>query len=105
MSENINIVHIGQKANIRNIKDVHADLYSKFNDSGDIVLDISECQEVDLSLIQLIESARLYASKTGKPIRLSAPANEQITSVLTRAGFLENAKEDDRRFWFSEGVQ
>lgn len=105
MSENVFKLKLGERANIRNITDVHTSLYSALHDNAGVELDAGACAEADLSLIQLIESARLYARTAGKPFRLSAPAGAEIETVLRRAGFLEKATVEDRRFWFNEGVE
>ena len=90
---------IGHKVNIRNIKDTHAEFVAYVDEQDVIEIDAGEVGECDLSLIQLIEAARLRARAVGKPISLTRPANEAIVSTLGRAGFLESLSGEDAKFW------
>jgi hypothetical protein len=90
---------IGQKTNIRNIKDTYADLLALFDESDAIEIDLDAATECDLSLIQLIESARNHAAAAGKDIALLNPANDATVSVLGRAGFLDGFSAEDAKFW------
>lgn len=96
---------IENKANIRNIVDIHSSLYLALRDNSGVELDTSDCVDADLSLIQLIESARVYARTAGKSFRLATPVGGDVEAALRRAGFLEKASGEDRRFWFNEGVE
>lgn len=98
----ISKLKLEKRANIRNITDIHSALYSSLQDNGEVELDTGACAEVDLSLIQLIEAARVYARTAGKPFRLAAPVTGEVEAALRRAGFLENASGEDRRFWYHE---
>jgi len=95
---------IPSKVNIRNIRDIHADFltYVKNNKSIDINLD--DCQDIDLSLIQLVESARKSAKAEAKNISLTKPANDMIQSTLKRAGLFEAFSSDDTKFWLHKEV-
>ncbi len=105
MQASIANIVLGNKANIRNISEIHNEIYSVFTTANGVALDTAACTEADLSLVQLIESARLYARASGKTFRLAAPPGPAVEAVLRRAGFLEKAAEEDRRFWFNEGVE
>lgn len=97
--------NLDEKANIRTITDIHTRLYSALTTSDAVELDTAACTEADLSAIQLIESARIYARTAGKEFRLSGPVAAPVEAVLARAGFLEKASDADRRFWFNQGVE
>ncbi len=71
---------------------------------GALALDIANDASADLSFIQLIESARIFAGTTGRQFVLSKPASGSLLQLLDRAGFLEDMSADDRRFWLHEGV-
>jgi anti-anti-sigma regulatory factor len=90
---------VGQKVNIRNIKDTHAELIAQFEENDAVDIDVSQVVECDLSLVQLFESARNHAHATGKKITLVNPANEAIAATLERAGFLESFSAEDASFW------
>ena len=94
----------GQKVNIRNIKDTHAELLAEFEDSDTVSIDLDATTECDLSLIQLIESARNYGAATGKPVTLIKPANAAVLATLARAGFLESFSAADTKFWLHREV-
>ena len=96
--------HSGQKVNIRNIKDTHAELLARFQDSNSVSIDLDATTDCDLSLIQLIESARNYGAATGKPVTLVKPANATVVATLARAGFLENFSTADANFWLHKEV-
>lgn len=61
-----------------------------------------DCQ-VDLSFIQLVEAARIYAGTAGKNIALAAPASGALFDVLKRGGILEGMSADDAKFWLHQG--
>lgn len=105
MQASIANIILENKANIRNISAIHSEIYSAFASAEGVALDTAACVEADLSLVQLIESARLYARASGRSFRLAGPPGAAVEAVLKRAGFLEKAAEEDRRFWFNEGVE
>jgi anti-anti-sigma regulatory factor len=70
-------------------------------DSGEAVrLDLSAVAGPDLSVVQLIQSARASAALGGCDFTLAAPADATLTALLDRAGFLAGLSDDDRLFWF-----
>lgn len=68
-----------------------------------VVIDFAGEPEVDLSFIQLVESARLYAAAHGKALTLAQPASGSLLDVLERAGFIETASHEDALFWLHKG--
>jgi|EndMetStandDraft_4_1072995.scaffolds.fasta_scaffold147256_2 hypothetical protein len=91
---------IGEKVNIRNIRDTHVGLLAQFAKQDVIEIDADGVGECDLSLVQLIEAARIQGRAAGKEVRLMKPANDAVTATLKRAGFLENFSAEDTQFWF-----
>lgn len=67
---------------------------------GDIVLDAAGMSAPDLSVVQLIESLRAEARTHGGEVRLAAPADETLTALLHRAGFVDAMTPADTVFWF-----
>lgn len=80
------------------------DLLLALSQKSTVVIDISDDQQVDLSLIQLIESARIFASTSGKKLTLVKPATGQLLDALERGGFLHNISPEDASFWLHDGV-
>jgi hypothetical protein len=92
------------KVNIRNIKDVHSEFLTHIENTAAIEVDLDGCEDVDLSLIQLIESARKSAKAGKKNISLTKPANDIVLSTLKRAGLVEAFSADDAKFWLHKEV-
>lgn len=51
-------------------------------------VDCSAVESADLSLVQLLLSARLSANQAGKPFTLAAPAAGALRAALEQGGFL-----------------
>jgi hypothetical protein len=92
------------KVNIRNIKDVHSEFLTHVKNSAAIEIDLDGCEDADLSLIQLLESARKSAAADNKSISLTKPANDIVLSTLERAGFAEAFSAGDAKFWLHKEV-
>lgn len=88
---------------IRTISDLQTVLRSKIDESERLSLDISEDAETDLSTLQILEAANLYASSAGKSLGLLRPAEGSIRATLDRVGWLTNASTQQKQFWLHEG--
>ena len=88
---------------IRGIQTTHGLLVKALAGSNNINLNFNDDAPVDLSFVQVIESARRSAERDGKTINLSKPAGPNIRRVLERGGFLTGAP-DAVRFWLHEEV-
>lgn len=88
---------------IKTIADAHARLTEAFGASGAVQADVAADAAVDLTFVQLIESARRTAREAGVVFGLAAPAAGQLRETLARGGFLAAAH--DQEFWLktSEG--
>lgn len=84
---------------IRSIAKAHKKIAAAFVGTSDLCIDFSGAKETDLTLIQLIHSARRSAQLHGKSICLAQPLPEALISELTRGGFLDT----DDNFWTSAG--
>ena len=62
--------------------------------------EISPDATVDLTFVQLIESARRTASEAGRAFGLAKPAAGQLRETLERGGFL--AAPERREFWLMQ---
>lgn len=97
------VVKLEDATNIRNISRFYPEILAALSGTKPLVLDLSGEPEVDLSFIQLVESARVYADRHGKALTLSQPAGGSLLNVLERAGFIENASHEDAQFWLHKG--
>jgi len=90
---------------VREITEVHTLLLDALAERDEVVLDVPEGAAVDLSFIQLVQSARLQAEASDKAISLSNGAGDRLRNVLERAGFLTNMRPEDAQFWLHEEFQ
>ncbi|UAB77863.1 STAS domain-containing protein [Erythrobacter sp. SCSIO 43205] len=93
-------ISIGPVATIGNAEQVRISLLDAIASDSEIELDVSELSEVDLCFVQLVESARKYASERDKSLSLTASANPAVSTLLERGGFLSEADSDFLTFWF-----
>jgi hypothetical protein len=76
----------------------------KFIDANEsATIDLADDAQVDISFIQMIEAARIYAGTASKRIALSRPANGALLDTLRRSGFLEAMSAEDAKFWLHQG--
>ncbi len=86
---------------IRNIPEFHSHLIEAMNSSPSLVLDLDDVTDIDLTFVQLVESARLSAIQSGKSLRLSAPASGAVLAALERGGFLVEPTDTRTQFWLA----
>jgi len=67
---------------------------------GVLTLDLTAVAAPDLSVLQLVESARAQARVGGGSVQLSAPAADALAALLERAGFMGAMTPEDIDFWF-----
>jgi ABC-type transporter Mla MlaB component len=91
------VVGVSGPADIRTIAEIHKELLQALQRDGEVSLDLSGGAEVDLTFVQLVESARHFTAAVGKAIKLTTPASEALREILQRGGFL--SAEADRAFW------
>jgi hypothetical protein len=80
-------------------------LRAAFETAGDIVIDIPDDAEADLSFIQLIEASRRYAEILGRGFSLCRPARGSVHATLVRGGFLTDMMPRDSQFWLHRKEQ
>ncbi len=68
----------------------------------DLECDITEVSDIDLTFLQLIESARRSLRESGTAFRLSAPARDMVLETLQRAGFLSDPPDERTLFWTAD---
>jgi len=85
---------------VRTITAAHAALLKTLTEQQEVYVDCGAAESVDLSLIQLLLSARLSARQEGKHIALAAPVAGPLRAVLEQAGLLSPTGGDP--FWSGE---
>lgn len=70
---------------------------SELRNTDTLLIDVHEATDVDLTFVQLIESARRSASKDGKRLAIAAPVPPALRDLLERGGFLSGG--DSAPFW------
>ncbi|MBP2548525.1 hypothetical protein J2858_001418 [Neorhizobium galegae] len=88
---------------IRSIASVRDDLLQAIQDQDTVIVQVPADAQADLSFLQLIESARIYAGTAGKRLALESPVEGRLLSLLQRAGFAEDMSADDAGFWLHQG--
>jgi hypothetical protein len=94
------IVDVAGPANVQTIAEIHRNLLQGLQRSRAVELHVDSATDIDLTFVQLIESARRYAATENKIVALSAPAETGLCDVLQRGGFVTTAA--DRAFWLHE---
>lgn len=92
------------KFTIREISEIHQQLLQAFAGANRLCLDIDDDAQVDLSFVQLIESARRYAEENGKTLLIARPAGANVRTILERCGLANDDVRGSARFWFHEEV-
>lgn len=77
-----------------------ADLRDALTQPGAVQLDLSQATGPDLSVLQLVQSARVTAAECGADFTLTHPAGDTLRALLDRAGFLSSPSAEDIEFWF-----
>jgi hypothetical protein len=93
-------VEMSGELTIRTAADMHARLAEAFLAHDDVVASVDETADMDLTFIQLIESARRSAREAGGSFALAAPAEGGLLAILRRGGFLETPAQ--REFWLQD---
>jgi hypothetical protein len=93
------IEFVGEQT-IRTVAEAHRRLTEALVSSGAVEASIKAQTSVDLSFVQLIESARRTAREAGASFRLAEPATGPLRETLERGGFL--AAPADREFWLMQ---
>jgi hypothetical protein len=88
---------------VRAITDVREDMLKFIDAHETATIALAEDVQIDISFLQMIEAARIYAGTAGKRIELSQPASGPLLETLRRSGFLEGMSADDAKFWLHQG--
>ena len=92
---NLTIATIGQ---------FHQELTTAVSSLSRVEIEVDDDAEFDLTLIQLIESARRTASTTECELVLTSPASGALLAMLERGGFVPKGAIESRNFWLHEDM-
>ncbi|WP_249140703.1 STAS domain-containing protein [Bradyrhizobium arachidis] len=76
--------------------------------SREVEIDVSDVSSIDVSIIQLIVSARKSAEQRGRKLALATESNGAFRATLAKAGFLGDdgaCRHVDEEFWTGGGLQ
>ncbi len=99
------VVRFSDNVNISNIADAHGILLAALEQNNSITIEIDDLEEVDLTFVQLIESARRSAAEGERSIALRKAAQGAVLQVLQRGGFLDPEERDRTNFWLQGANQ
>jgi hypothetical protein len=104
ITDDLGVLPAVQSLTIRDIQSIHEALLAALTKNDSLELSFDDEAPVDLSFVQLIESARLYTAHQNKTVRLARPAGPNIRRILERGGFLAAQAPEVARFWLHEEV-
>jgi len=78
---------LGGDLTIRTIGKAHKKLAFAITQASRICVDLTGAKETDLTLVQLLLSARRTAQRDGKHLHLSQPLPDTLLSEIVRGGF------------------
>ncbi|MGY5774851.1 hypothetical protein [Rhizobium sp. LEGMi135b] len=102
MSQQSEILHLHGPLTIKTITNVRDIVQVYLQEAAlrnhTLIIDIDGGEEIDLTLPQLLLSARQTADRAGVAVTLSKPADGNFLTVLQRAGLLCGDRQKDS-FW------
>jgi hypothetical protein len=90
-------VRLSGALNLKTIGAAHGRLLKALTTHPDVTASVKTPVDVDLTLVQLLDSARRMAEAAGGSFRLAQPADGGLLEILRRGGFLETTPQ--RAFW------
>ncbi len=94
------VVEVPHSVTVRSVAGFKEQLSAAFDADGEIVLDLAALSELDLSFVQLVQSARIDLTRNNRAVRLAQPTGDAVAALLGRAGFLTDPDPADVDFWF-----
>jgi hypothetical protein len=95
-------VELSGELTIRSIADIRIRMIDALRDHAQVTAKIADDAVVDLTFVQLMESARHSARDGGKDFALAAPAVGPLRETLERGGFLTGDDTARRDFWLMD---
>lgn len=101
-------IALGDDLTIRSAEAIRARLAGALSSSSeDLVVDCRDGQAVDVTVLQLLLSAKKTADAQGRRFSLSSPAQGALLDALRRGGFLAESggeAEGNDKFWIEGSV-
>ncbi len=96
-------IELGPLLTVRGVAGAHAALSEGLAGADRLVVTIPPDAEMDVLLVQLLESARQHAVRQGKTIALGGTASPRLSALLVRAGFEASMSREQTIFWGVRG--
>lgn len=90
-------IELGGELTIRGVAEAHGRLADAIAENAVVTAQIDREAIVDLTFVQLLESARRAADEAGGELHLAEPAAGALLETLQRGGFLGDPAR--RQFW------
>jgi anti-anti-sigma regulatory factor len=93
---------------LRDAKQVQGLLQDAISASREVEVDVSDLSGIDVSIIQLIVSARKSAEQRGRKLALATGSSSAFMATLAKAGFLGDdgaCRHVDEEFWTGGALQ
>ncbi|GAN79085.1 STAS domain-containing protein [Acidocella aminolytica] len=95
----LSVLKLSGVIDIRSIGDSFEKVKNAVGGGASVEIDLTDITDIDLTFVQLIESARRSAALSGTTIRLSEPAGGVVLETLNRGGFLNDPSDERTLFW------
>ncbi len=95
-------VELTGAAGIREAEQIRSSLLEAVRQHNRVVIDCTRAASIDISIIQLILSARKTAAAAGKTVALARPADDSLLDTLLHAGLVNpkgGSPAADQTFW------
>lgn len=90
----------GNNTTLKNAPEIAREIAERMNPGSSLVLNTGGVDICDITILQIIQSARRQAELSSCKLSLEKPAAGALLELLEQAGFLAAAKSSDLDFWF-----
>jgi anti-anti-sigma regulatory factor len=101
-------VRLQGSLSLRDAKQVQGLLLDAISASREVEIDVSDVSSIDVSIIQLIVSARKSAEQRGRKLTLATGSSGPFKAALAKMGFLGDdgtCRRADEEFWTGGELQ
>ncbi len=104
MPESLSILKFSGVIDVRSIHKPFQAIKKAAASGRDIQIDLAAVTEIDITFVQLVESARRSAAQAGTGISLAQPASGPVLETLQRGGFLSEPPDARTQFWTGQAA-
>jgi len=101
--ESLSILKFSGVIDVRSIQKPFQAIKKAAASGRDIQIDLAAVTEIDITFVQLIESARRSAAQAGLGLSLIQPASGMVLATLREGGFLSEPPDARTQFWTGQG--